>query len=86
MSRYYRVTVRINGYYRTIRMYVPILTFFDDFVCLFDLLFAPIHNIIGLQVKISLYSLNTEFGCVNFAYILRQIIHIYLKLRYRLQI
>jgi len=70
MSRYYRITVRVNGYYRIIRVNVPILSFSDDFVCLFDLLFAPIHYIVGLQVEVSLDSLNAQFSCVNFVDIL----------------
>ena len=67
MSRYYRVTASINGYYRTIRIYVPVLPFSDNFACLFNLLFAPIHYTVRLQIKVSLYSFNTEIGCVDFA-------------------
>jgi len=65
MSRYDRNTMRINGYYCIIGINIPVFAFSDDFVCLFDFLLAPIHNIIGLQIKISLNSLNTEFRCMK---------------------
>jgi len=60
------VTVRIDGNDAIINAYIPVLTFSDDLVCLFDFLFAPTHYIVGLQIKISPDSLNTECGCVNF--------------------
>jgi len=56
----------IDGYNRMIRMNVPVLAFSDAFVRLLDILFAPIHYIVGLQIKVSLDSLSAEFCCVNF--------------------
>ena len=53
MSRNYRITVCVNSYYRIISINIPIFTFSDDFVCLFDFSFAAIQYIVGLQIKVS---------------------------------
>ena len=52
MSRYYRITVCVNSYYRIIGINIPIFTFSDDFVRLFDFSFAPIYYVVGLQIKV----------------------------------
>jgi hypothetical protein len=67
--------VRVNGNYRIAGMYIPILALSDNIIRVFDLFYAPGHDIIGFQVQIFLYPYYSQRGCVYFIKVRRQIIH-----------
>lgn len=69
----YSIAACINSDNTTVNMYIPVLSLFFHFrIYVKDFLPAPFNNIYITKIKISSYTFNSHFSCMNFINIFNQ--------------